>query len=1595
MATVTGTEGQDTLVGTDASDVVNGLGGNDALSGGGANDSLSGGDGADTLAGGAGADTLDGGAGNDALYSHAPSAEGLPMPGYAGPADGSVDRGTDADVLTAGAGDDALVAGWKDKVDGGAGIDTLYISFAGATSGVNADFRPLLNNGVPVPEGITIAGAVIVNIEAVVWVEGSNYADLLVPVDFGYAPSFGDIYGLGGDDTIVSNDHTRYVSGGTGNDLIDARAGGAWDISGDDGADTIYGGNYAQNINGGAGDDEIQGGLINGRYNGGTGNDVLLGGASADDVLHGDDGDDTIYGGAGGDFLHGDAGADLIYGDSRGSGLPTAAGDAGDDWLLGGAGNDTLYGEFGNDTFEPGEGDDSMEGGAGNDTVRLAGNAPDYAVVYNAANQHFTISDTVAGRGGVDVAGGVELFVFADSTWAAEDFIAGRAAPTAGNDSVLAGSGNDSLYGGFGHDTLAGGAGADTLTGGPGIDYLYSAAISPAWRESHYPFLDATEPVLDTGAEVDVIDGGADPDVIFGGYGDKIDGGMGEDILLVSFMGATSGVNADFRPLLTQASIQIGTGTIANIEGIAWLEGSNYDDVLAPIDTNYANGPIYGRGGNDLIIAAYLTADIFAGDGNDTVDCSASYYTNAIWGEQGNDHIIGGHAMEQLFGGIGNDSLEGHFSNDMLYGGDGVDTLDGGPGSDLLTGDAGDDLLYGAAERDTLEGGDGNDTLHGDASPISEESGESPNHFEDTLIGGAGDDDLYGEKGDDLLFGGQGDDLINGGAGVDVAYYLGNRSEYTCTYDKVTGIVLIADSFINGDGVDAVVGVELFSFSDGVWSLDDIVNKRSAPTGGDETYVGGPGNDSIFAGAGDDLLMGMAGADTLDGGTGDDWIFSNELLTWGFHTVVEYAYGVVYPEVVPELDTATEADSIMGGDGDDSIFGGWGDHIDGGAGTDGVYLSFQGATTGVVADFRALNGGAATVAVGPTLITNVESVSWLQGSEFADFLAPFSAGSVGGQISPDGRTSFAPTHGGGGNDTIYGSYYSGPMYGDAGDDLIDGSLTGYQPHLHGGTGNDTLIGGLGAQAMYGDEGDDVLIATNKPEAPSWSWIFGGDGNDALHGADGDETLDGGEGNDTLDGGKGIDVARYETETDALDVNLALGSASGGAGSDVLINIESVWGGSGSDLLTGDEGPNRIEGNAGSDTIEGGGGDDFLDGSLYPSEDDWVVYTHASGPVLVELYALRASGSAGQDTLYDFNHVGGSAFNDTLIGDDGWNRIDGGTGNDSLNGRHGRDTLMGGIGNDTLEGGLFNDSIDGGDGNDVAVFTYYRLEYDVTYDNVVQAWIVTDLTPDRDGQDTVTGVESFSFAGELVAVADAPAVKATTGADVYVGTSGANHFNGLGGADTLSGAAGNDTLEGAGGDDRLSGDGGNDSLVGGPGLDVAVFTGGASAHVITFDSVLGSWSVSATTGPDGTDSLASIERLEFQDFSVALDLDGNAGVVALLIGTVFGEPFLSSKSLVGIALDYLDHGGSELALVQAALDYWIGPNASNSAYVETVYSNLFGSPPAAQDREYLLGLLDAHVLTQVQMTEIAMHTTYSEANIGYAGLQESGLAYSPF
>src|SRR5437868_56856 len=151
------------------------------------------------------------------------------------------------------------------------------------------------------------------------------------------------------------------------------------------------------------------------------------------------------------------------------------------------------------------------------------------------------------------------------------------------------------------------------------------------------------------------------------------------------------------------------------------------------------------------------------------------------------------------------------------------------------------------------------------------------------------------------------------------------------------------------------------------------------------------------------------------------------------------------------------------------------------------------------------------------------------------------------------------------DDTLNGLGGQDQLNGSAGADLMDGGDDEDTVDPYGGDGGDivdyftspfAVMVNLGANtASGGDAEGDTLVGIDQVWGSQFNdVIYGNDGanvlegsggDDSLYGAGGDDYFTGQPGADFMDGGAGIDEVQYFSENSALNVNLELGTISGG------------------------------------------------------------------------------------------------------------------------------------------------------------------------------------------------------------------------------------------------------------------------------------------------------------------------------------------------------------------------------------------------------------------------------------------------------------------
>ena len=179
--------------------------------------------------------------------------------------------------------------------------------------------------------------------------------------------------------------------------------------------------------------------------------------------------------------------------------------------------------------------------------------------------------------------------------------------------------------------------------------------------------------------------------------------------------------------------------------------------------------------------------------------------------------------------------------------------------------------------------------------------------------------------------------------------------------------------------------------------------------------------------------------------------------------------------------------------------------------------------------------------------------------------------------------------------------------------------------------------------------------------------------------------------------------------------------------------------------------------------------------------------------------------------------------------------------------------------------------------------------------------------------------------------------------------------------------------------------------GGLGIDTVQYSSRVASYQLAKTGT--TWHIISNSATPLNDTLTQVERLQFADAKLALDLDGNAGVVAKTLGAVFGKTAIANKEYVGIGLHCVDDLHYNYGdLMQLAISTRLGPNATNVQVVDLLYTNVVGQAPDAATRKSFVDLLDNHTYTVASLGVLAADTDLNKANINLVGLAQTGLEY---
>ena len=596
---------------------------------------------------------------------------------------------------------------------------------------------------------------------------------------------------------------------------------------------------------------------------------------------------------------------------------------------------------------------------------------------------------------------------------------------------------------------------------------------------------------------------------------------------------------------------------------------------------------------------------------------------------------------------------------------------------------------------------------------------------------------------------------------------------------------------------------------------------------------GGTGDDRITGGRGFDFLTGGMGNDTLNGGGGEEFdtaVYTDAPApaTEGDFAVIANLQTGIAQDGFGNTDTLIDIENLEGSSHSDRLIGNAEDNIlDSGAGDDelianggnDVILAGSGADT--------IDGGA-----------GIDTMTYLDAANpvyinLSNQNIPVNSNAF---LSPETRIPiFLPANTG--------------LGGDGRDDVIINV-----ENIQGSIYDDTLVASnSGSGTIDGYEGNDIIFANSQPDI-----LTAGIGTDwlsyQLSTAGISMSLQTLQGRGGYAEGDRIERAKKADGEDITNSDALFENLEGSQFGDSLLQGDSranvIRGLGGDDVLAGELGNDTLYGGAGADSFDGGNGKDLAD------------YSESAAGVRVELLGTGVGGEAQGDTFVRVSesvstveNLLGSSYGDTLIGDNGNNRINPG--------------LSNGYFASTREE---TDRVVGGEGNDTIVIDYSLQDYRASgirggfaSDSAISGYLSRRNINDSDLiQDAVSfeGIEASLIFGTLK--------------DDYIqGGLGNDSLSASAGNDTLNGGDGNDLLKGEEGDDEIDSGRGNDTVRAGLDNDLIYsgqgnnsLFGGAGNDTVSYSNFNGEISVDLREGratnilgtPDVNDRLNSIENV---------------------------------------------------------------------------------------------------------------------------------------
>ena len=217
----------------------------------------------------------------------------------------------------------------------------------------------------------------------------------------------------------------------------------------------------------------------------------------------------------------------------------------------------------------------------------------------------------------------------------------------------------------------------------------------------------------------------------------------------------------------------------------------------------------------------------------------------------------------------------------------------------------------------------------------------------------------------------------------------------------------------------------------------------------------------------------------------------------------------------------------------------------------------------------------------------------------------------------------------------------------------------------------------------------------------------------------------------------------------------------------------------------------------------------------------------------------------------------------------------------------------------------------------------------------------------------------------------------------------------------------DVLKGNAQNNKFTPGTGNDLVDGREGFDEVRYKEAKSTYQLYKSEWTGDWVCEDKAFVLGSDTLMNIERIHFADTSVALDIEGNAGIVAKTLALTFGASMLKDKAIAGIALYYMDELSYDFSrLMELGLAIRLGAAPSQSAFIDLLYKGLYGKSPSQAEAQVVSNLLKGMSQTQLAVMSVQYDKPYlmnaalnidleSQINLELVGVAQTGLEYVVF